>query len=129
MRECSFLSDGAHQSHTTGHNTAIADGTSQSARADELKFKKAMALTSRPLPWLCGVVAPPSKISLIAGGHLPVHYSSENFKPQHLDEYTGEPLPTALIQAAIIEELDYFNDRVWSITTKDEMHKLINKLQ
>ena len=41
---------------------------------------------------------------------------TENFKPRYLDEYTGEVLPADLIHAAIVDELNYFNDRVWEIT-------------
>ena len=38
-----------------------------------------------------------------------------------MDEYTGEVLEPYLIQASIMEELDYFNDRVWEVSTEDEM--------
>ena len=30
----------------------------------------------------------------------------------------------SLIQAAIVEELDYFNDRVWEVSTRNEMMKV-----
>ena len=49
-------------------------------------------------------------------------YTSDHFKPKYIDEYTGEILPEALIRSAIVEELNYFNERVWEISTKDAMH-------
>ena len=37
------------------------------------------------------------------------------------DEYTNEILPADLIRASIIEELDYFNNRVREVTDKKDM--------
>ena len=47
-------------------------------------------------------------------------YKTENFKSRYLHEYTGEVLPADLIHAASVEELNYFNDREWEITSKEE---------
>ena len=41
-----------------------------------------------------------------------------------MDEYTGEILLTQLIRGAIEDELNYFNSRVWEITTEEEMQKI-----
>ena len=41
-----------------------------------------------------------------------------------MDEYTGEILPPHLIREAIIDELDYFNDKVWKLSSKEEMEKI-----
>ena len=38
-----------------------------------------------------------------------------------MDECTGENLTPHLIRAAIEDELDYFNSKVWQICTMDEM--------
>ena len=65
-----------------------------------------------------------SSVTKSAGGSLPIRYDPANFKPRYGDEYTGETLPPELIRAAIIEELDYFNDRVWEVSTIDEMKKV-----
>ena len=35
------------------------------------------------------------------------------FKDQHRDEYTSEPLPQSWVEEAIQEEVDHFNSRVW----------------
>ena len=34
----------------------------------------------------------------------------------YLDGYTREPLPSDLVQAAIKEELEYFNSKVWELS-------------
>ena len=105
--------------------TAIAKGAAIDHRADEREAIHAvMNSNSKNTPWASGTIAPDSAVKLLKGGVLPIGYSSENFKHQYLDEYTGEVLPGPLIQAAIVEELNYFNGRVWQITTKDEMFKV-----
>ena len=67
---------------------------------------------------------PTSSIKRVTGGVLPIAYHQDQFKQKYVDEYTGEVLDSHLIQAAIMEELDYFNDRVWEIETKDDMFKI-----
>ena len=47
------------------------------------------------------------------GGTVKITYDVKHFKPTYLDEYTREPLPRHLVQAAIRDELDYFNSKVW----------------
>ena len=42
----------------------------------------------------------------------------------YLDEYTGEILPPHLMRDAIIDELDYFNEKVWKLSSKEEMEKV-----
>ena len=37
----------------------------------------------------------------------------EHFRPRYKDEYTGETLPSAWVQAAMHEALQYFNEKVW----------------
>ena len=117
-------------------NTAIADGMSTAGSSEGATAIKAMQLSSdevmaimnssnKPgqIPYANSVVAPQSSARLSTGGKIPIAYTSDHFKGQYLDEYTGEVLPEALIRAAIVEELNYFNERVWELTTKDEMHK------
>ena len=50
-------------------------------------------------------------------------YQSQCFKARYIDEYTGKVLDTHMIQSAIMEELDYFNDREWEVETKEDMLK------
>ena len=54
-----------------------------------------------------------SSIKKTGGGRVEVKWDDSNFKAQYKDEYTGDVLPQDLIKAAIIEELSYFNERVW----------------
>ena len=42
-------------------------------------------------------------------------------KARYVDECTGEVLDTQLIQAALMEEMSYFNDRAWEVDTKEHM--------
>ena len=121
-------------------NTAIAEGSSGDIHADEKIAIKAMKFAARPnadvvqavmnsngkpgqIPWANSAVAPPSTVKLLKGGTLPVGYEPEHFKAQYIDEYTGEILPTELIRAAMVEELNYFNERVWEILPKADMYQ------
>lgn len=50
------------------------------------------------------------------GGKIKVDYTDNNFRPRYIDEYTGEVLTPSLIRAAIVEELNYFNDnQIWQL--------------
>ena len=57
----------------------------------------------------------------VGGGHIGFHFELRNIKEVYRDEYTNEILPPHLIQAAIIEELEYFNSRVWEISDAKDM--------
>ena len=74
-----------------------------------------------PKQWKSCIIAEDSEVKLLKGGTLPVGYKAEHFKHQYIDEYTGEVLPQELIHAAIVDELNYFNNRVREITTKADM--------
>ena len=50
-------------------------------------------------------------------------YSKQHFRSKYVDEYTGETLDPTLIAAAIREELNYFNAKVWNIDLKSEAMK------
>ena len=69
-------------------------------------------------------VGPPSSLKRVAGGILPVGYHPQNFRAKYVDEYTGEILDPLLVRAAIMEELNYFNDKVWEIETIDRMKEI-----
>ena len=45
------------------------------------------------------------------GSMIPIKW--DQLRPTDKDEYTFEPLPTAQTHSAILEELNYFNDKVW----------------
>ena len=55
---------------------------------------------------------------------LPIAYHSNQFKARYTDEYTGEVLDNFQIQAAVMEELGYFNDRVGEVSTREDMMKV-----
>ena len=102
-------------------NTAMAAGARTIDPKDDkmqvraLKFANSLtgndanaiaAVMNSKGPYVSSVVAPPSSVKKAGGGTLPVGYTSENFKANYLDEYTGEILPEALIRAAVVEELN-----------------------
>ena len=53
-----------------------------------------------------------------SGGSVQIKYEMKNFRQVYLDEYTREEIPHHLVQQAIVEELNYFNDRVWELSDK-----------
>ena len=55
-------------------------------------------------------------IPVEGGGQVTVRYAAQDFKDVYLDEYTREPLPHHLVRAAIKDELDYFNTKVWELS-------------
>ena len=65
-----------------------------------------------------------SSIKKVTGGVLPIAYHSNQLKARYTDEYTGEVLDDFLIQAAIMEKLGYFTDRVWEVSTREDMMKV-----
>ena len=60
----------------------------------------------------------------MSGGKTPITYDESNFRPRYLDEYTGEVLQPSLIRAAIEDELNHFNSKVWELCTIDEMKQV-----
>ena len=64
-----------------------------------------------------------SSVPEVSGGKVPVTYDESNFKERYLDEYTGEILAPHLIRPAIEDELNYFNSKVWQLSTLEEMEK------
>ena len=65
-----------------------------------------------------------SSVPRVGGGKVPITYDAENYKSRYVDEYTGEILQPKLIRSAIEDELNYFNSKVWHITTMEDMQKL-----
>ena len=65
---------------------------------------------------------PTSQVPKVAGGHMTVTYDPTNFRSKYVDKYTGETLDQAPISDAIVEELDYFNSKVWKLRAKAGAH-------
>ena len=63
-----------------------------------------------------------SSVKRVTGGVLPIGY--DNFRDRYVDEYTGEVLDPKLVHAAIMVELNYFNERVWEVETKEQMARV-----
>ena len=57
-------------------------------------------------------------------GSVPITYEETNFKSRYLDEYTGETLAPHLIRPAIEDELNYFNSKVWKLSTIEDMRRV-----
>ena len=74
-------------------NTAIAEGSRVNTREAESVAIKAMIATNPMTPQASDIVAPDYSVKPLKGGVLPIGYISNHFKPQYLDEYTGEVLP------------------------------------
>ena len=57
-----------------------------------------------------------SEITRVNGGKVKIEYRDWNFKPRYTDEYTGEVLDAKLIREALVEELNFFNEkRIWEL--------------
>ena len=54
-----------------------------------------------------------SQVPFVKGKMCDVSYDDCNFRAKYVDDYTGEVLDRVLVRAAIIDELDYFNAKVW----------------
>ena len=67
---------------------------------------------------------PESNIRRASGGNVRIQYQDENFKQRYIDEYTGEVLDPVLARAAIMEELNYFNEKVWQVEEMTQMNKV-----
>ena len=63
-----------------------------------------------------------SSVPYTSGKNCIISYKPENFKDRYVDEYTGEVLDPAQIKAAIVDELDYFNSKVWQIEHINDMY-------
>ena len=50
----------------------------------------------------------------VSVGQTDVECDDTNFKPQYVDESTGEALPRELVKHAMVEEMRYFNAHVWN---------------
>ena len=62
-----------------------------------------------------------SKMTEVDGAVMPIPYNPCQFRPKHVDAYTGELIDPSLISDAIIEALEHFNGHVWCIENKATM--------
>ena len=106
-------------------DTRVAQ-SSASVFADERKeILSAITSSAGEIPSTQALeTTPTSTIRRVTGGVLPIRYNPDQFKPKYIDEYTGEVLDPHLAQAAIMEELNYFNEKVWEVEEKGNMYKV-----
>ena len=101
--------------------------TSAVRQSDELLVSKVLAIPMSqpkcvaPVPWGQDTT---SSVPRMKGGTVPITYRECNFRERYYDEYTGELLPRPLIRAAIEDELNYFNSKVWQLSTIDDMMRV-----
>ena len=96
--------------------TADAERFRDEGKAERLEYAHAMASTQGSVPPEGGDEFPSSHITRTNGGKVKVDYTDDSFRPRYIDEYTGEVLTPSLIRAAIVEELNYFNDnQIWQL--------------
>ena len=96
--------------------TADAERFRDEGKAERLEYAHAMASTQGSVHPRGGDEFPSSHITRTNGGKIKVDYTDDNFRPRYIDEYTGEVLTHSLIRAAIVEELNYFNDnQIWQL--------------
>ena len=69
-----------------------------------------------------------SAVKRVAGSVLPIGYHPQNVLTKYIGEYTGEVLHPHLLQAAIMEELNYFNDRVWEAETIENVKEFPDRV-
>ena len=87
----------------------------QAIAEEEYDTHLLMSMTPpEPLPDHSQAV-PESSLPKQGGGTVRIRYEACNFKQSYVDEYTREQLPQDLVKAATIEELKYFNDKVWEL--------------
>ena len=103
-----------------------SEGVRQRKLAQEEHGERIQAVTRNAgtIPYDPGPEVPTSSIKRVTGGVLPIAYHPQNFKARYVDEYIGEVLDPHLIQAALMEEMEYFNEHVWEIDTKEHMQEV-----
>ena len=90
----------------------------------------AMLCNAKPKSWgeryidlaiVANIQKQKGKFKMVDGSTRNVNFE---FKDSYKDEYTGEELPRAQVQEAIVDELSYFDDIVWKGCTMADMYKV-----
>ena len=108
------------------HDTTMAEHKAKEEEKDTIEMLNALSSKPTRLPEVIDTSVRQSKIPRATGGCVSISY--DNWKPRYSDEYTGEVLPHNLVQDAMIDELDYFNEHVWQVDTLDNMKKVPNHI-
>ena len=99
------------------HDTSVAEIKAKEEEEELLNMLNALSSKPTTLPEVIDTIVKKPKIPRASGGCLSISY--DNWKPRYSDEYTGEVLPHNLVQDAMIDELDYFNEHLWQVDTLD----------
>ena len=101
------------------------DRSSKNLSHEEQALIHAISNSAGMIPSKEGVDATPltSAVPYTNGKKCIIAFKEENFKVKYVDEYTGEILDPEQIKAAIIDELSYFNEKVWQIERVNDMYK------
>ena len=70
-----------------------------------------------------------SKVPFVDGKMCDISYDDCHIRVKYVDECTGEVLDPALVRAAIIDELDYFNDKVWRVERLPDMYACVDAVR
>ena len=91
------------------HDTTMAQCKDRQEKEEFTQTLNAISDHPIKLPEIIATttVTKSSSIKKWGGGYLSIKY--DTWKPRYTDKYTGEILRDDLVQAAMIDELDYFN--------------------
>ena len=66
------------------------------------------------------------KLRYLDGTTKDLSYADLKFRDVYKDDYTGQPMNHQLTKEAIVNEIAYFADKVWRLTTKEHAMSLPN---
>ena len=106
-------------------HTTVAEQHAFDRHNGERQLVNAITMASGAIPMVAQATTTrlTSEVSFTSGETCKVRYSEDNFKSKHIDEYTGEILDPELTRAAIIDDLDYLNSKVWQIERVSDIYK------
>jgi hypothetical protein len=111
-----FLSTTTHSGNPQGDDAADPETYHRDNTMEQHEFVNAFAETRGTVPMSASQVIPTSQITRANGGKVKNEYHDSNLKHRYIDEYTGDVLDPKLIRAAIMEELNYCNDKhIWQL--------------
>ena len=110
--------------------TADAENRVTDSKIEQRELINAMSMSHGAVPMpQSHVELPSSFITRTNGGKIKINYGDENFKFKYMDEYTGETLDPALIRAAIVEELIFFNEKqIWQLEDLSKVKQIVDAI-
>ena len=104
-------------------NTTMAEQHCIDKHNDERQLVNAVPMASGSIPMVAQATTTllTSKVPFTIGETCKVRYSENNVKSKYIDECAGEILDPELTRAAIIDDLDYLNSKIWLIKRVSDM--------